>query len=357
MTGRRALIAGAAAMAGHASGHAGAQPAAATIAFLGDIMLGGDVAVALRQHPPEWIWGDALPVLRGADAVIANLEAPLTEAAVPQNRAPKWFHFRAPPAAVPVLVAAKVRAVCLANNHSLDYAEAGLAETRRLLAEARIVSFGAGLNAVEAAAPAILDTPRLRIGLVGATDALSSYAAGPDRAGVNRIQIRGDSPALPGLAAAAAAMSAAGVELRVLSLHGGPNLRLMPFDHGRAFAHAALAVGFDVIHGHSAHVLHGVEAIGRGLSLYDTGNVIDDYWPLPFVAQHWGCIFLLDLFGGRPYRLRLVPIRTRPWPVRLAQGAERQAMVARLRTASAALGTQLHEAPWGLELRLSGGAG
>ncbi|WP_229681115.1 CapA family protein [Neoroseomonas lacus] len=133
--------------------------------------------------------------------------------------------------------------------------------------------------------------------------------------------------------------------------------RLRPFDHSRAFARAALAAGFDVIHGHSAHILHGVEAMGRGLTLYDTGNVIDDYWPLPFFDQHWGCIFLLDLLDGRPSRLRLVPIRTRPWPVRLAQGREKQAMMARMRTASAALGTRLQETAEGLELRLPAGAG
>ncbi|HWT10282.1 MAG TPA: CapA family protein [Roseomonas sp.] len=355
MIGRRALVT---ALAGAAAPRSGAaQAGVATIAFLGDIMLGGDVGVALARHPPEWLWGDALPVLQAADAAIANLEAPLTEAGLPQSRTPKWHHFRAAPAAVAVLRAAGIRAVCLANNHVLDYREAGLAETRRVLAEAQIAAVGAGQTLAEAAAPAILDLPRLRIGLVGATDALSAYAAGPDRAGVNRIEIRGDSAALPGLAGAAAAMDAAGVRLRILSLHWGPNFRRLPFDRSRAFARAALAAGFDVIHGHSAHILHGVEAIGRGVVLYDTGNAIDDYWDVPFFAQDWGCIFLLDLQEGRPVRLRLVPILTRPWPIRLPTGRQRQAMQARMRRASTGFGTRLRETPEGLELHLATGGG
>ncbi len=348
MTDRRALLAalGAAATPPPAK----AQQATATIALLGDIMLGGDVGAVLARHPPEWLWGDALALLRGADAAIANLKAPLTQASLPQRRTPKWFHFRAAPAALAVLRAARIRAVCLANNPILDYGEAGLIETRRVLAEANIASFGAGLNDVEAAAPAIFDLPQLRVGLVGATDALSAYGAGPERAGVNRIEIRGDSPALPGLSDAAGVLGAARAELRILSLHWGPNFRRLPFDRSRAFARAALAAGFDVIHGHSAHILHGVEAVGPGLSLYDTGNVIDDYWDVPFFAQDWGCIFLLDVVRGRPSRLRLVPIRTRPWPIRLPTGQERQAMLARMRAASARLGTQLRDTPEGLEL-------
>lgn len=351
-TGRRALLAALAAASAPGPAARG-QPGTATIAFLGDIMLGGDVGAVLRRHAPEWLWGDALAVLRSADAAVANLEAPLTTATLAQQRTPKWSHFRADPAAVAVLRAARIRALCLANNHILDYREAGLAETRRVLAEAHIAAFGAGANAAEAAAPAVFDLPQLRVGLVGATDALAAYAAGPDRAGVNRIEVGGDSAALAGLAASAAALAAAGAQLRILSLHWGPNFRALPFDRNRAFARAALAAGFDVIHGHSAHILHGVEAFGRGVALYDTGNAIDDYWDVPFFAQDWGGIFLLDLQGGRPTRLRLVPILTRPWPIRLPTGRQRQAMLARMRAASAGLGTRLRDTPDGLELRLA----
>jgi len=327
----------------------------ATIAFIGDVMLGRDVSAALRDRPPEWFWGDVLPVLRAADATVANLESPLTEARASQARTPKWHHFRADSAAIAILRVAKVRAVNIANNHILDMGEAGLAETRHLLAEARIVAVGAGADAAEAAAPAMLDLPGLRIGLLGATDALAEYAAGPGRAGVNRIEFTPRSPALPALAATAARLRARGADLLVLTLHWGPNFRLRPFDAARGFAHAALAAGFDIIHGHSAHLLHGVEAAGRGAVLYDTGNALDDYTPLPLLRQDWGCVFLLDTGPRGPERLRLLPVRTRPWPLRIAAGTERARIVARMRAMSAQLGTALRETPGGLELALPGG--
>jgi poly-gamma-glutamate synthesis protein (capsule biosynthesis protein) len=345
VVGRRSLLAAPLA----ARGAAGAE-GTATIAFIGDVMLGRDVSAALRHRPPEWFWGDVLPVLRAADATIANLESPITEVRASQTRTPKWQHFRADPAAIAILRAAKVRAVCIANNHILDMGEAGLAQTRRLLADARIVAVGAGADASEAAAPAILDLPGLRIGLLGATDALSDYAAGPGRAGVNRIEFDARSTALPALAGAAAELRGRGAELLVLTLHWGPNFRLRPFDASRGFAHAAIAAGFDVIHGHSAHLLHGVEAVGRGLVLHDTGNALDDYTPLPLLRQERGCVFLLDTGPRGPRRLRLLPIRTHPWPLRIATGRDRALIAARLRAMSAELGTTLRETPAGLEL-------
>lgn len=323
-----------------------------TIAFLGDVMLGRDISAALRTRPPEWFWGDVLPLLRAADATIANLESPITEARARQRRTPKWEHFRADPAAIAILRAAKIRAVNIANNHILDMDEAGLAETRRLLADARIVAVGAGADAAEAAAPAMLDLPGLRIGLYAATDALSAYAAGPAHPGVNRMEFRPGSPGLPALAAAAAGLRARGAGLLVLTLHWGPNFRLRPFDAARSFAHAAIAAGFDVIHGHSAHLLHGVEAVGRGVVLYDTGNAIDDYTPLPLLRQDWGCVFLLDTGPRVPERLRLVPIRTQPLPMRIAAGADRARIMARMRAMSADLGTRLVETAAGLEMAL-----
>ena len=135
-------------------------------------------------------------------------------------------------------------------------------------------------------------------------------------------------------------------------LHWGPNFRLRPFDAARGFAHAALSAGFDLIHGHSAHLLHGVEAIGRGLVLYDTGNAIDDYTPLPLLRQDWGCVFLLDTGPRGPARLRLVPILTQPLPLRIATGSGRARIVARLRAMSADLGTRLEDGAAGLELAL-----
>jgi poly-gamma-glutamate synthesis protein (capsule biosynthesis protein) len=93
-----------------------------------------------------------------------------------------------------------------------------------------------------------------------------------------------------------------------------------------------------------------VEVIGRSVVLYDTGNAIDDYTQVPFVPQHQGFVFLLELEQGRPRRLRLLPTENNPLPPRLAAGATRAAMLDRMRAACATLGTATRETAEGLEI-------
>src|SRR5215472_219175 len=85
-----------------------------TLAFVGDLMLGRGVSAMFSTRAPETFWGGALPALRSADAVIANLESPITEAASEWRRTWKAFRFRAAPSAVDVLRAGNIRCVNLA---------------------------------------------------------------------------------------------------------------------------------------------------------------------------------------------------------------------------------------------------
>src|SRR5215211_2756405 len=99
------------------------------LALVGDVMLGRGVAEEIARRPPESFWGDALPLLRQANLVVAGLECAITSHSIPWTRTPKVFHFRAPPEAVEVLRAAGVGMVSLANNHTLDFEVEGLLDT------------------------------------------------------------------------------------------------------------------------------------------------------------------------------------------------------------------------------------
>lgn len=94
-----------------------------TIAFIGDVMLGRGVNEEIKEQPPEFFWGDVLPILQQADAVVANLECAITKHQQQYRRVPKVYHFRADPAAVDLLRVANIRCVNLANNHILDFEE------------------------------------------------------------------------------------------------------------------------------------------------------------------------------------------------------------------------------------------
>src|SRR5262249_29313679 len=100
------------------------------------------------------------------------------------------------------------------------------------------------------------------------------------------------------------------------------NLRPWPSSRFRRFARAVSDLGIDVFHGHSAHLLQGVEVSGGRVILYDTGDFLDDYWVFPGIRTDRSCVFLADFVGGKFHRLRVVPVILRPGQVRLARGKE-----------------------------------
>lgn len=326
-------------------------PKVVRLAFLGDLMLGGDVSRNLRDQPPERFWGDTLPVLRQTDAVIANLEGPITASDRRWQRDWKMFHFRADPDAIGILTAGNVRFVNLANNHILDYGERGLLDTLAALDGVGISHAGAGRDRAEAAAPRMLDVRGLKIGLISATDRMEDFAATPEGPGTNHLRVTADSPDLDWIAQSVSELKHAGAALIVLSLHWGPDLRTEPSEDFRHFAHAAVERGVDVIHGHSAHVVQAIERYRHRIILYDTGNFIDDYWEIPFQRTTWSFIFGLTVENGRPARLRLVPVLTRPSPS-IASGRLFQSIAETMRSRCAAFGTPIIESSEGLEVPL-----
>jgi len=323
------------------------------LAFLGDIMLGRGISDELRQgRSPEWFWGDVLALVHSADGVFANLESPITAAMQRWTDTWKFFHFRADPDTIRILQAGKVRFVCLANNHILDYGEPGLLDTLATLDRTGIVHAGAGRNRHDAAAGKLVQVGDLTIGVLAATDSLQEYAATADRPGANNIEFRGDGPGLDWVDRSARHLRAAGAELIVLSLHWGPNMRLRPSAAFRRFAHGAIERGVDLIHGHSAHVVQAIERHGRGVILYDTGNFIDDYWKFPFRRTISSFVFMLEVANGKPAALTLTPVRIHPWPLSLAIGDTSRSIVENMVSLSGAMGTKLVETDSGLALPL-----
>jgi poly-gamma-glutamate synthesis protein (capsule biosynthesis protein) len=317
-------------------------------------MLGRGISRQLEKHPPAWFLGDVLPILRESDAVIANLECPITTDSEKWKHGWKMFHFRAAPAAVGILQCANVRFVSLANNHILDFGAGGLIDTLKALDTAGVHHAGAGRNADEAAAPVVMSVSGLRVGLIAATDNMRGFAAAFDRPGTNFLEFTSGQRELDWIADAVHTLRALGAELVVLSVHWGPNMRRAPSRRFRRFAHAAIDCGVNILHGHSAHVVQAIECYGSGIVLYDTGNFIDDYWKFPFRNTVQSFVFLLDVEDGKPKRLQLVPVRIHASPLGLATGATFKSITASMKSLCAAMGTVVIDTAAGLEIPFNG---
>jgi poly-gamma-glutamate synthesis protein (capsule biosynthesis protein) len=313
-----------------------------TLAFMGDVMLGRLVNDRLKEVQPEAVWGDVLPHLAQADLRIVNLECALTRHLRQWTRTEKMFHFRADPAAVHVLQAAHIDACALANNHIMDYEEQGLDDTLSVLDQAGIRHAGAGANAAEAAAPAIIDAhgpAPCRVALLSYTDNEPDFAATAGHPGSNYLEVSLDQAALARISGGIEQARKQGAELVVYSSHWGANFVERPSAQFRSFARHVIELGADIIHGHSAHICQGMEIHQGKPILYDTGNFIDDYAVHPLLRNDRSCLF--KLMFGRLRRIELLPISLSVAQVALARGKEFDAISSHMQLLCAEFGTAL----------------
>jgi len=295
------------------------------------------------------VWGDALAVLRGSPphVRIINLETSITTSG---DFSPKGINYRMNPRNIGCLAAANVDCCVLANNHVLDWGEAGLLETLDTLKAAGIRYTGAGRNAEEAAAPAILDIAggyRIAVFAFGleTSGIPPSWNARASQPGVNML------PNISAKTIAAVADRANAMrrqdDLLVASIHWGPNWGYeIPLEQ-RKLAHDLIdAAGFSVVHGHSSHHPLAIEIYRGRLILYGCGDFVTDYEGIAGYEEYRGDLALLYLpeFGvpsGTLKALPLRPFRMQRFRLNRASPAEAAWLQAMLDRESARFGTHV----------------
>jgi poly-gamma-glutamate synthesis protein (capsule biosynthesis protein) len=265
-------------------------------------------------------WGDALEVLQAwrPDARIVNLETAVTTSEDWQTG--KGIHYRMNPENLPCLTRAGIDCCVLANNHVLDWGPAGLEQTLSSLHAAGLRTAGAGRNAQEAVAPAVIELDhqaRLLLFAYGTpgSGVAADWAATGRRSGVNFLA---ELSARTGqrVAATIAPYRQPG-DLVVVSVHWGGNWGFAIAPEEQAFAHAVIdAGGADIVYGHSSHHVKGVEVHGGKLILYGCGDLINDYEGIGGYGAFRSELSLMYLpeierATGRLRRLSMVPMRIR----------------------------------------------
>jgi poly-gamma-glutamate capsule biosynthesis protein CapA/YwtB (metallophosphatase superfamily) len=130
-----------------------------TLVSVGDLILRTPVS----QSADEGVQA-ALRIIRDGDVAFGNLEGNLVDFRTYRGL---LSGFVGSAEAARDLEPMGFDLVNRANNHLFDSEADGMFETNRLLDEAGIVHAGSGRNLDEAAAPAYLETPKGRVGLVG----------------------------------------------------------------------------------------------------------------------------------------------------------------------------------------------
>ena len=316
---------------------------AVRIGFTGDVMLGRLVDEHQRQRSDTAVWGDVLERLRGLDGLFVNLECCLSERGQPWQRTRRPFHFRANPDwAVPALQAAGVDCCALANNHVLDYEEVALRDTLDHLDDGDIARAGAGETREAAFEPALVAVKDLDVAFVSFTDNTPEYAATSTTPGTAHVDIDVDDEETRTVVSETLQDAREhDPDLLVASLHWGPNMVEEPPESFREFGRWLVDHGVDVIHGHSAHVFHGIEVYDGRPVLYDAGDFVDDYAVDESLRNDRSFLFELSVTdAGELSELRLTPTEIYDYSVHRARDDVAEWSRNRMRELSKPFGTQ-----------------
>ncbi|ELZ24880.1 poly-gamma-glutamate synthesis protein [Halosimplex carlsbadense 2-9-1] len=373
MPSRRAVLAGSAASVAALAGLGGATSrvarrpvparvhgeADARIGFGGDAMLGRSVDERWAgsesdgsAREPAGVWGSTLPALRRLDGLFLNLECSVSTRG---ERTPdRGYYFRADPGwALPALSAAGTSFASLANNHLLDFGPTALADTVDHLDGAGIATAGAGRDRAAAFEPTVATADDLDVGVIALTDQSRSYRAGPDSAGTAWLPLDPERPETrERVETALEAVYRRDPDLVVASLHWGPNWEVRPSATQRRFARWLVERGVDVVHGHSAHVVQGIEVYRGRPILYDLGDYVDDYIVKEGLHNDRSVRVELVVEGGRLDRLHVAPVEISDERVEPATGEVAAWVRERMASLSADFGTNVEREGRGLSVPL-----
>jgi poly-gamma-glutamate capsule biosynthesis protein CapA/YwtB (metallophosphatase superfamily) len=235
------------------------------------IVLAGDLVLD-EPDGAYWLSGIA-PALRVADLAVGHLEVPHTaRGAELQGDVPAPG---APPENLAAIAGAGFGLLSLAGNHIADCGAEGIADTIAGLVAQGLAHCGAGLTLAEARAPAIVERGGRRIALLSynCVGPVASWA-GEDKAGCAwlRIETEDGAPIAPAAKLVVLTDEAVGTlqrdiaaartqaQLVMVALHKGivhTPAKLAPYE--RILSHAAVDAGADVVIGHHAHIVRGIE--------------------------------------------------------------------------------------------------
>ena len=162
-----------------------------TLFFCGDIMPGG-----VLPYQDQYISNDLLEYMHGFDFRIGTLEAAIGNDLPfdPIKMDGRQNIIYARDADLSRLKSMGFDVVSLANNHVWDLGEKGLENTIRQLTNQGIKYCGAGMNAIEASRPAVIEKGGVKVAIFAYCMTDNKYLghveqAGEDKAGVNPLVI------------------------------------------------------------------------------------------------------------------------------------------------------------------------
>jgi poly-gamma-glutamate capsule biosynthesis protein CapA/YwtB (metallophosphatase superfamily)/transglutaminase-like putative cysteine protease len=312
----------------------------------GVLVAGGDTVLArwehdlVARHGYDWPLAGVKDVLESADGALCNLECCVSMRGEPADKGEHCpFYYRARPEMLRCLTEAGIDMVTAANNHGGDYGPVSVADTAMWCAKAGLVCVGNGNNLAEAEAPRLVRIGPVVVGLAGMDATKACFAAEANRPGTNYASTEGDLRPFAEKVERLRGWADGRCDLLVLTIHWGKNWVRETQSFQRKMARIAFEHGVDVILGHSAHRLQGIEVVDGKPVVYDMGNLLFDCKLKPEGRR--SALFRLHLSARGVHKIEVLPVEALEGRTVLGNYDEAQETLSEMGDLCKSLGTGL----------------
>lgn len=312
----------------------------------GVFVAGGDTVLARWEHDMvsrngyDWPLAGVKDVLSTADAAFCNLECCVSLKGLPADKREHCpFYYRARPEMLRCLTQAGIDIVTAANNHGGDYGPESVADTAAWCETAGLVCVGIGDNAAAAEEPRLVRVGPVRVGFAGVDTTKPCFSADENRPGTSYAAEDEPLASFAEKAKRLGQWAKGRCDLLVLTIHWGKNwVKDTPPVH-QAMARIAFEHGVDLILGHSAHRLQGIEVVDGKAVVYDMGNLLFDCELKPEGER--SALFRLHLSASGVHKIEVLPTQVLEGHTVLAGYEEARLTLSEMRDLCSSFGTDL----------------
>lgn len=231
----------------------------ASLLFVGDLMFDRTIRQIAKKKGNDYIFEKMTPFLKDLDAVVANLEGPITD-----NKSVSigtvvgekgHFSFTFDKSLATTLAQNNIKVVDIGNNHILNFGEKGLEQTKSSLKESGVDYFGDPIHQENNFI--IKEISGVKIGFVS----FNQFGGGSAEEIKRNIEIVRNK-----------------VDIAIVFSHWGKEYEKSPSDKIRSIVHSFIDAGADVVIGSHPHVIQDKEIYRGKMIYYSLGNFVFDQY-------------------------------------------------------------------------------
>jgi poly-gamma-glutamate synthesis protein (capsule biosynthesis protein) len=233
-----------------------------TILGVGDMMVGSWGGELIARYGINYPFLKVADLVGAADVATGNLEGPHCTTG---EAMAKSYTYRMPPAWLDGIRRAGFDVISVANNHAMDFGPDCFRETVAEVENRGMLVCGGGDTIADGNRPAVIERNGISVAVLGYSTTFPEESWATESTPGSIFPYRDQ-------VIDAVRQASQNHDVVAVHFHWGEQERIDPKEYQVKLAHLVIDHGADVVFGHHAHVLLGIEAYKGKLIFYGLGN-------------------------------------------------------------------------------------